>query len=87
MAEETPIGFRLALYRSLTEEVLIAGAPKGVIVLNVSLMALFIITLHFFWIIPINIIIHIGAIFLTKEDDRFFDCLKIYIKQKNYYGT
>lgn len=87
MAEEIPVGFRLPLYRSLTEEVLLAGAPKGMIVLNVSLMAFFILSMHFLWIIPVNIIIHIGAVFLTKQDDRFFDCLRIYIAQKNRYST
>lgn len=87
MVDEFPVGFRLPLYRSLTEEILLAGAPKGMIVLNVSLMAFFIMTMHFLWIIPLNIVIHIGAVFLTKQDDRFFDCLRIYIGQKNYYGT
>lgn len=87
MTDETPVGFRLPLYRSLTEEILLAGAPKGMIVLNVSLMAFFIMTMHFLWIIPLNIVVHIGAVFLTKQDDRFFDCLRIYIGQKNYYGT
>ena len=73
MAQEIPVGFRLPLYRSLTEVVLMAGAPKGLIVLNGSLMAFFIISMHFFYIIPINILIHLGAIFLTKQDDRFFE--------------
>jgi type IV secretion system protein TrbD len=85
--EDNPLGFRLPLYRSLTEQILIVGAPKSVIVVNGMVMAIFILSLHSFWIIPLNIIIHFGAIFLTKLDDQIFDCLLKYIRNKNYYCT
>jgi type IV secretory pathway TrbD component len=85
--EENQLGFRLPLYRSLTEQILIVGAPKSVIVVNSMVMAIFILSLHFFWIIPLNLLIHFGAIYLTKQDDQFFDCLLKYIRNKNYYCT
>jgi type IV secretion system protein VirB3 len=88
MSEENiPTGFRLPLYRSLTEQILMAGAPKSVIVLNGTVMAFFILSMHFFWIVPLNIVVHFGAIYLTKKDDQLFDCLKVYIHKKNYYCT
>ena len=85
--EEQPLGFQLPLYRSLTEQILIAGAPKSVIVVNSMVMAIFILSLHFFWILPLNLIIHYGAIYLTKQDDQLFDCLLKYTRSKNYYCT
>ena len=85
--EKSPLGFRFPLYRSLTEQILLAGAPKTIIILNTVIMAIFVLSLHFIWILPLNAIIHFGAIFFTKQDDQFFDCLLKYIRNKNYYCT
>ncbi|MEN6623228.1 MAG: VirB3 family type IV secretion system protein [Smithella sp.] len=85
--EKDPLGFRLPLYRSLTEQILLAGAPASVIVANAAIMGIFILSLQFFWIIPLNILIHFGAIYLTKQDPQYFDCLLKYMRTKDYYCT
>lgn len=86
MSQEA-IGYTLPLFRSLTEQVLFAGAPRIVIAGNCMILAFFVISMHFFWIIPLNIIVHFGAIYLTKYDDQFFECLLGYIRKSNYYTT
>ena len=77
----------LPFYRSLAEQVLLFGVPKPVIVLNAVLGYIFIFNFHFFYIIPICLILHVGAIALAKNDTQFFDCLKMYTSKKNYYST
>lgn len=77
----------LPFYRSLAEQVLMFGVPRQVIVLNAVLGYIFCFNFHFFYIIPICLIIHAGAIALAKNDTQFFDCLKMYTSKKNYYST
>lgn len=86
-AEEAPADFSLPLYRSLTEPILFAGAPRPVIVLNLVVMFIFLISLHFIWIVPLNLFIHFGAIYITKQDPQAFECLLVYLHQKKTYNT
>lgn len=77
----------LPIYRSLTEQILILGVPKPILVLNFLVAFLFCFNLHFYYIIPISIVVHCGAIYLAKNDDQFFDCMKLYQGKRNYYST
>lgn len=88
MNKEIPAGFQLPLYRSLTEQILLAGAPKNVIVFNAMIGAFFLMTLHFIWILPFNVLIYFGSIYCTSQiDEQFFACLLRYIRKKDYYST
>lgn len=91
MAEEKenqPVPWQyLPFYRSLSEQILLFGVPKPVIVLNAVLAYIFLFNFHFIYIIPVCILVHAGSIYLAKDDDQFFDCLKKYIHTKNYYCT
>lgn len=80
-------GVELPLYRALTEQLLVAGAPRSMIVLNFCIATVFIMALHFLWIIPLNIIIHCGAAYVSKSDDQFFDAFRRYINKKHYYSV
>lgn len=68
-------------------QILMAGAPRNIVILNGVLFATFLLSLHAWYIIPLNVIIHFSAIYLTKMDDQFFDCLKKYLHKKSYYST
>ncbi len=83
---EKPAWFSLPFYRSLSEQILIAGVPKGVLAMNAVIMLIFIVDFGFWYIIPISLLMHFGAIYLCKGDDQFFDCLRVYINKKNYYN-
>lgn len=88
MKEDTcPAGFRLPLFRSLTEQVLVLGAPRGFMVMNLMMLAIFVVSFHFFYIVPLHVILHFGAIYLAKHDAQFFECLKLYLRKKDYYCT
>lgn len=77
----------LSFYKSLAEPALLFGAPKAFILINAFIAFVFIMNFGFWYIIPVNIAIHFLGIYLAKDDPLFFDCLKGYIKKKNYYST
>ena len=79
--------YSLPFYRSLTEQILFLGAPRAAIMLNALIAFMFIINFHFWYILPLSVIFHFGCIYLAKNDDQFFDCLKVYQGKKNYYCT
>lgn len=76
----------LPFYRSLSEQVLVFGVPRSVIMLNALVAFLFIINFHFFYILPISLLFHFGCIYVARKDDRFFDCMKIYQQKKSFYS-
>lgn len=80
-------GSVLPLYRALTQQLLVAGAPRSIIVFNFCIAAIFIMALHFIWIIPLNIAIHCGAVYVSKSDDQFFDAFRRYLHKQHYYST
>ena len=89
MAEsKEPVAWaNLPFYRSLSEQILLFGAPKSVLILNGIVMILFIVDFSFWYIVPISLAVHFFCIYLAKNDDQFFDCLREYVNKKNYYST
>lgn len=85
--EKNPYRFSLSLYRSLTEPILMAGAPPMMIVFNFMIMCIFLFSFHFIWILPLNLAIHFGVIYVTKQDPQAFDCLVAYLHQESSYHT
>ncbi len=77
----------LPFYRSLSEQILMLGVPRVVLVLNGLIAFLFVINFHFWYILIVNAIVHFGSIDLAKNDDQFFECLQYYQRKKNYYST
>lgn len=87
MAKERIPWHDLPFYTSLSEQLLLLGAPKSVLIVNGLVMMLFIVDLQFLYIIPISLLVHFGCIYLSRNDSQFFDCLREYIHKKNYYST
>jgi len=82
MAEE---GYEVPVHRSLTEKILIAGAPREIAILNGTLGAALGMGLHSFYALPLCIAFHLFAVAMTKRDPQFFDSFRRHIKQKQYY--
>lgn len=80
-------GFRVPVHRSLTEPVLLGGAPREIAFLNATLAAALGLILHMYYLLVLNFIIHLIAVALTKRDPQFFSVFKRHINQKKYYGT
>ncbi len=78
-------GFQIPIHRSLTQQILIAGVPREMAIINGTITSAIVLGLHSFWGFPLGLIIHLVAMHLTKEDEQFFDTFRRQIKQKKYY--
>lgn len=80
-------GFEIPIHRSLTEPLLILGVPREIAILNICAFGIFFAILQFWWILPLNFLIHSVFVVATKKDPQISDTFKRYTKKKNYYST
>lgn len=78
-----PEGFEVPLHRSLTEPILMAGAPRGVAILNGTISAALGLGLQM-WLagLVLLITVHTLAVFAAKRDPHFLDVLLRHIRQR-----
>ena len=78
-----PEGFEVPLHRSLTEPILMAGAPRGVAILNGTISAALGLGLQM-WIagLVLLITVHAVSVFAAKRDPDFLDVLLRHIRQR-----
>ncbi|WP_423794203.1 VirB3 family type IV secretion system protein [Megamonas hypermegale] len=75
------------LYKSLTQQILLCGAPRKIIIFNIAFAALCFLTFKVYYLLIVNIAIHFISAYITKFDDQFFDCLHRYLSKKKFYGV
>ena len=75
-----PNGYYVTIHRSLTEPQLWAGVPRDLMILNATFGMAIGIMLKMYFLLIINLLIHILARRVTKSDKHFFSALK---KHKN----
>lgn len=78
-------GFAIPVRRSLTEPILLGGAPRSVAIVNGTLAAAIGLGLQL-WVVGILywLIAHALAVFMTKRDDQFLEVLIRHIRHKGY---
>jgi type IV secretion system protein VirB3 len=78
-------GFEVPLYRSLTEPVLLAGAPRAVAVVNGTIAAALGLGLRL-WLagLILWIVGHSIAVFAAKRDPDFVEVLLRHLRQRSY---
>lgn len=76
-------GFEVPLHRSLTEPILLAGAPRAVTIINGTLAASIGLGLRL-WIAGILLwfVIHMIAVWATRKDPAFVEVLTRHIRHK-----
>ena len=80
-------GFEVPIHRSLTQQIMLAGVPREIAILNGTTVAAFGLGIHSYWSIPVGIVLHLLAVVAAKKDPQFFECFRRHIKQKSYYGV
>ena len=85
MTDKPPQGFEVPLHRSLTEPILMGGAPRLVAILNGTLAAAIGLGLRL-WVVGIVvwIICHATSVYAAKKDPRFMEVLVRHIRHKGY---
>ena len=78
-------GFEVPLYRSLTEPVLLAGAPRAVAVVNGTVAAALGLGLQL-WVAGLILWVlgHSLAVFAAKRDPAFVEVLLRHLRQRSY---
>ena len=78
-------GFEIPLHRSLTEPILLAGAPRALAIVNGTVAAALGLGLRM-WIAGILLwaVGHTVAVFAAKRDPDFAEVLRRHLRQKVY---
>ena len=80
-------GFAIPVRRSLTEPILLGGAPRSVAIVNGTLAAALGLGLQLWGVgILYWLVAHALAVFMTKRDDQFLEVLIRHIRHKGYYA-
>lgn len=78
-------GFEITLHRSLTQPIMLAGAPRGVAILNGTLAAAIGLGLQVWWAgLPLFFVGHALAVFAAKRDPHFVEVVLRHVRQKGY---
>ena len=77
--------YEAPLHRSLTDPILLAGAPRSVAIVNGTLAAALSIGLHL-WLfgIVVWLIAHSLAVWAAKTDPQFMDVFARHLKHKSF---
>jgi type IV secretion system protein VirB3 len=68
-----PDGFEIPIHRSLTDPILIAGLPRQLAILLWTPGMVVILGLYQLWFLPIQLVLHLLFVYLTKRDPHFFE--------------
>ena len=74
------------LHTSLTIPILLAGTPRSFAILNATLCAVIGLGLGQIWLaLPVGLLAHSLAVWLTRQDPWWMDVLKRYLREKAFY--
>jgi type IV secretion system protein TrbD len=77
MEENAPLGFYAPVHRSLSEPILLGGAPRSVAIINGTLAAAIGLGLRL-WLVgaAIWLVGHLAAVWAAKHDAAFVDVMR-----------
>ena len=78
-------GFEVPIHRSLTQVLMIAGAPREITIVNGTLTAALVLGLHSLIGLPVGLGLHLLAVAITKRDPQFFATFRRQLRQRRYY--
>lgn len=88
LEEEPAVGFYAPVRRSLTEPILLAGAPRSVAILNGTLAAALGLGLRL-WMVGavVWLIGHLAAVWAAKRDPAFVDVARRHLRYPPHLGA
>ena len=74
------------LHTSLTTPILLGGVPRSFAILNATICAVIGLGLYQIWLaLPVGLLAHSLALWLTRQDPWWMDVLKRHLKEKPFY--
>lgn len=83
MADKEVPGFLVPFHRSLMQVMLTAGLPRSLAFMLWTTAGALGLGMRQWWVIPIALVVHLGAAMLTKKEPHFFDIFIRAIKAPN----
>ena len=85
---QLPPGFEVPVHRALTEPILLAGAPRGLAILNGTLAAAIGLGLRL-WVAGLVIwaVGHALAVWAAKRDPQFVDVVRRHLRYPAHLGV
>jgi type IV secretion system protein VirB3 len=83
-----PLGFEAPVHRALTEPILLAGAPRGLAILNGTLAAAIGLGLRL-WIagLAIWLVGHVLSVWAAKRDPHFVEVVRRHVRIPPHLGV
>jgi type IV secretion system protein VirB3 len=83
-----PQGFEAPVHRALTEPILLAGAPRGLAILNGTLAAAIGLGLRL-WIagLAIWLVGHVLSVWAAKRDPHFIEVVRRHVRIPSHLGV
>ena len=78
-------GFRISLHNSLTTPIMLSGVPRRFAILNWTICAALVLGLRAIYLLPLFLMLHVGAVFFAKKDPDFFEVIMRLLRQKKFY--
>lgn len=79
--------FFAPIHRSLTQSILVGGAPREFTILNLVIGGAITFGLKTLLVVPVFLLLHVVAVALTKRDPDFFATLRAHLNHKHYYDA
>ena len=88
MSDEPVTGFYAPVHRSLTEAILLRGAPRAIAILNGTLAAAVGLGLRL-WIVgaALWLLGHVAAVWAAKRDPDFVDVVRRHLRYPAHLGA
>jgi type IV secretion system protein TrbD len=88
VSEEQIAGFRVPVHRSLTEPILLAGAPRVIAIINGTVSAALGLGLRL-WIAGLVLwaVGHIAAVWAAKRDPEFVEVVRRHVRYPAHFGS
>lgn len=86
-AHDVP-GYAVPVHRALTEQILLAGAPRSIAILNGTLAAALGLGLRL-WLVGLGfwVIGHLAAVWAAKRDPQFVDVVRRHLRIPGHLGV
>lgn len=80
-----PEGYEVPVNLSLTQPMLMGGVPRPFAIVNGTLAAALTLGLQVWWLgIPLGLLMHLSAVWLTKADPYWFDVFKRQVRSPKH---
>jgi type IV secretory pathway TrbD component len=81
-------GYEIPLHVSLTQPVLMGGAPRTFAILNGTVALVVGMGLHLWWLgFPAGALLHAAAVLMSKRDPHWFDIFRKQLRQATHLDS